>query len=139
MFACRSSDPGSIPGWDRLKYFRSMTCYYTYIKADIVHVSHQINYPTSALPNKACWVIFRNVFVVCRYFRNNTFFCKNIILEITPECQTAWIQIRPNILFGLIWVQTVCKDHQQTAKFAASRQRVKTVHIAHKICKTGSM
>ena len=26
---------------------------------------------------------------------------------------------------GLIWVQTVCKDQQQTKKFAAGRQRGK--------------
>ena len=36
----------------------------------------------------------------------------------------CWIQIRPNILLGLIWVQTVCKDYQQMTKVAASRQRV---------------
>ena len=28
--------------------------------------------------------------------------------------QTVWIQIRPNILSGLMWVQTVCKGYQQT-------------------------
>ena len=28
------------------------------------------------------------------------------------ECQTNWI--RPNILSGLIWFQTVCKGYQQT-------------------------
>ena len=31
------------------------------------------------------------------------------------QCQTVWIQIRPDILSGLIWVQTVCKScHQKT-------------------------
>ena len=29
-------------------------------------------------------------------------------------CQKMWIQIRPDILSGLIWVQTVCKGYQQT-------------------------
>ena len=29
-------------------------------------------------------------------------------------CQRVWIQIRPDILSGLIWIQTVCKDYQQT-------------------------
>ena len=29
--------------------------------------------------------------------------------------KTVWIQIRPDILSGLIWVQTVCKDYQPTA------------------------
>ena len=30
------------------------------------------------------------------------------------------IQIRPNILLGLIWVQTVCKGHQQRQRFIAN-------------------
>ena len=30
--------------------------------------------------------------------------------------RTVWIKIRPNILLGLIWVQTVCKGYQQTTK-----------------------
>ena len=29
------------------------------------------------------------------------------------QCQTVWIQIRPDILSGLIWVQTVCRGNQQ--------------------------
>ena len=29
-------------------------------------------------------------------------------------CQTVWIQIRPDILSGLIWVQIVCTGYQQT-------------------------
>ena len=40
-------------------------------------------------------------------------------------CQTVWIQIRPDILSGLIWVQTVCKGYQQITKVAPSEQRVK--------------
>ena len=28
--------------------------------------------------------------------------------------QTVWIQIRPDVLSGLIWFQTVCKIYQQT-------------------------
>ena len=31
------------------------------------------------------------------------------------QCQTVWIQIRPDVLLGLIWVQTVCKCYQQMA------------------------
>ena len=30
------------------------------------------------------------------------------------KCQTDWIQIRPDVLSGLIWVQTVCIIYQQT-------------------------
>ena len=29
------------------------------------------------------------------------------------ECQTVWIKIRPDIMSGLIWVQTFCKGYQQ--------------------------
>ena len=29
------------------------------------------------------------------------------------ECQKVWIQIRPDVLSGLIWVQTFCKGYQQ--------------------------
>ena len=37
----------------------------------------------------------------------------------TPSmCPTVWIQVRPNILSGLIWVQSVCKRYQQTTKVA---------------------
>ena len=36
-------------------------------------------------------------------------------LSGTPsECQKVWIQIKPDILSDLIWVQTVCKNYQQT-------------------------
>ena len=27
---------------------------------------------------------------------------------------SVWIQVRPDILLGLIWFQTVCKGYQQT-------------------------
>ena len=30
------------------------------------------------------------------------------------ECQTVYIQIRPDVLSGLIWVQTDCNRYQQT-------------------------
>ena len=36
------------------------------------------------------------------------------ILPMPSGCQTVWIQIRPDILSGLIWVQTVCKGYQQS-------------------------
>ena len=42
-------------------------------------------------------------------------------------CQTVWIQIRPDVLLGLIWVQTVCNDQQHKTKFAPGRQRVKAL------------
>ena len=33
---------------------------------------------------------------------------------LPSECQKVWIQIRPDMLSGLIWVQTICKGYQQT-------------------------
>ena len=29
------------------------------------------------------------------------------------QCQIVWIQIRPDVLSGLIWVQNVCKGYLQ--------------------------
>ena len=45
------------------------------------------------------------------FFSKSTF--QKIILGIPSECQTDWIHIRPNILSGLVWVQTVWKGYQQ--------------------------
>ena len=42
-------------------------------------------------------------------------FIKKFFWGISFECQTDWIHIRPNILSGLIWIQTVCKSFLQTA------------------------
>ena len=39
---------------------------------------------------------------------------RKILSGIPSVCQTVWIQIRPDILSGLICVQTVFKDFQQT-------------------------
>ena len=55
---------------------------------------------------------FSCFFVVCWFFQNQFF--RKILSGIPSECQTDWIQIRPNILSGLIWVQSVCKSYQQT-------------------------
>ena len=44
-------------------------------------------------------------------FFQNQLFRKNLS-GIPSEWQTVWIQIRPNILSGLIWVQTVCKGYK---------------------------
>ena len=45
----------------------------------------------------------------CRlhFFSKSAFFDK----IFPPECQTVCIQIRPDMLSGLIWVQTVCKSY----------------------------
>ena len=59
--------------------------------------------------------------IFCRlltFFKIN--FQKNLSKTLS-ECQMVWIQIRPDVLLVLIYVQTVCKDHQQTTKSDASR------------------
>ena len=52
--------------------------------------------------------IFQNQFVSCCCFFGND------LLGISVECQAVWIQIMPDILSSLIWVQIVCKGNQQT-------------------------
>ena len=48
---------------------------------------------------------------------------RKIISGIPRECQTVWIQIRPDISSCLIWAQTFCK--KQSADGDTSRQSVK--------------
>ena len=55
-------------------------------------------------------------------FFKMTFFKKIFHEHLVSESQTVWIQIRPDFMSGLIWVQTVCKNHKQMTKFAAGRQ-----------------
>ena len=83
------------------------------------------------LGNFACF------FVVCGFFLQINFinFQKNLS-GIPPECQTVWIQIRPSILSGLVWVQTGCKGYQQTT----SGPLVEKEHywMSHKLCRPWS-
>ena len=53
-------------------------------------------------------------------------FFLRIISEHSLECQTVWIQIKPDNMSGLIWVQTVCSGHQQMTKVVTCRQTVNT-------------
>ena len=42
------------------------------------------------------------------------YFFKKILSGISSEFQNVWIQISPDVLSGLLWVQNVCKGYQQT-------------------------
>ena len=53
-------------------------------------------------------MLFRHLLIV---FKIN--FIEKFFQEY-DQCQTVWIQIRPDILSGLIWVQTVCSYQQTT-------------------------
>ena len=53
------------------------------------------------------------------------------------QCQTDWIPIRPDILSGLIWGQTVCKGYQQTTLVGKELRMLlggKEVKKIHCIC-----
>ena len=56
-------------------------------------------------------------------FFKNELFQKNLSGTLF-QCQTVWIQFRTDIMSVLIWVQTVCKDYQQTTKVAVSKKTV---------------
>ena len=77
-----------------------------------------------------CIVISFWIFKYCFYYSFTLYNCA-IFYSLDAgffqyhHFQTIWIQIRLNILFGPIWVQTVCKGYQQTAKVTPSGQRVK--------------
>ena len=45
------------------------------------------------------------------FFQNPLF--RKILSGKPSECQTLWIQIRPDKRRGLFWSQTVCKSYQQ--------------------------
>ena len=52
-----------------------------------------------------------------------------IFFSGTPsEYQTVWIQSRPDLLSGLIWVQTVCKSYRQTATLVGNASSQSCMH-----------
>ena len=55
---------------------------------------------------------FHAFFAGCWFFQNQLF--QKILSGIPSQCQTLWIQIRPDVLSGLIWVQIDPKCYQQT-------------------------
>ena len=74
--------------------------------------------------------------VFCRPFFLITFFFhkkkkkKSNLSGIRSECQAVWIQIRPDVLSGLIAVQTVCIGYMLTTKVVTSGGRVKNIRTA---------
>ena len=61
----------------------------------------------------AYWVIFHAFLTSADFFQNQFF--RKILSGILSECQTDWTLIRPDDSSGLIWVQTVCQNYQQTS------------------------
>ena len=69
------------------------------------------------------------------FFFSINFFEKKSLSGIPSLSHTIWMQIRPNSLSGLIWVQTVCTGYQQMTKVATGRERVKKSVCTIKIMK----
>ena len=64
----------------------------------------------------AYWVIL-HAFLSSAEFFQNLLFRKNLgSAKNTILSPTNWTQIRPDILSGLIWVQTICKGYQRMTK-----------------------
>ena len=66
-------------------------------------------------------IFFQNQFVSCCCFFGND------ISGISEVCQAVWIQIIPDVLSGLFWVQIVCKGNQQTT--LVSKEFMTTVQV----------
>ena len=54
-------------------------------------------------------------------------FSEMIFREYQLECEAVWIQIMPDVLSGLIWVQIVCKGNQQTT--LVSKEFMTTIQV----------
>ena len=61
--------------------------------------------------NSAYWEIFHAFLLSADVFQNKPF--RKFLSGIPLKCLRIWTQIRPSILSGLIWFQTVCKGYQQ--------------------------
>ena len=73
---------------------------------------------------------FTCFFVICGFFFFSINFFQKHLSGIPSECQTVWIQIRPDILSGLICVQTICKGYQQISNVTSRGERVKNLYIS---------
>ena len=80
------------------------------------------NHPT-LIENGLYWVIFQAFLLFADFFQNQLFL--KTLSGIPSECQTVWIQIRPDALSGLIWVQIVCKCYQQITPVGISFEHPK--------------
>ena len=59
----------------------------------------------NSLPARKLYKVFLLSAVIEGYFQG----C------LPSGCQTVWIQIRPHVVWGLNWIQTVYKGYQKTA------------------------
>ena len=59
--------------------------------------------------NNSCKYFMHTGIFACFFLSSADLFPK-ILPGTPPDCQTVWIQIRADVLSGLIWVQTVCTE-----------------------------
>ena len=48
-------------------------------------------------------------------------FCEKKFFQEYHRCQAVWIPIRPDGLSVLIWIQTVCRDYEQSGHVVAPK------------------
>ena len=80
-------------------------------------------------------IIFHAFFSSAEFFQNQLF--RKILSGLSSECQTVWIQIRPDKMSGLIWVQTVCKYYQQTTKVGKEFKPSHIIKVLISLCHIG--
>ena len=94
--------------------------FYLHLSYDIdiaLKLHFDVNYVISDNVTKQQVVSVIRFFVsFCRLLILSKFILSKVISGSLSEWQTVWIQIKPDVLSGLIWVLTVCKVYQQTAK-----------------------
>ena len=69
------------------------------------------------LGNFVCFFLSSVDFLKINFFKRN-------LSGIPAECQRVWIKIRPDMLSGLIWVQTVCNGYKQMTKVPLARKEL---------------
>ena len=80
------------------------------------------------------WVIFHAFLSSADFFQNQFF--QKILSGIPSECQMIWIQIGLDFMSSLIWVQTVCKDYQQTKNVVAAGKELTERNTQFYVTKT---
>ena len=79
-----------------------------------------LKFTTSLIAEPSVHNVFKlfAYWVILYFCRLPIFFPKSTSLKFLsgkpPECQTVWIQIRSELLSGLIWVQAVSNSYQRT-------------------------
>ena len=81
------------------------------------------------LGNFACFLSSVDVFFKLTFFQKH-------LSGIQSECQTVWIQIRSDVLSGLIWIQTVCKDVSRRQKPPVAEKELRAMNTLKKYKRT---